>query len=207
MTWIKINTLIKKIHHPNNSLPLVTYKSEPTFHHRISKITVNQSMELNERIYHSENENLVEGQKNNDLVTRDCNSMIQHSVTIAEDIYFDKNQLEVYIIENIDPTQYLCKQCTYKSSRRDHIESHVKYIHLKINDFQCSDCNKAFSQKVDLNKHRKSVHSKIRDLKCCDCSKVFSHDIYLRRHRKSVHLKIRDFHCNDCDNAFSEKGT
>ena len=70
---------------------------------------------------------------------------VQESKNSAGTIYFDKNQLDNFIKEKVNPTQYLCNQCNYKSSRRNRIELHVKAIHFEIKDFECSDCNKAFS--------------------------------------------------------------
>ena len=96
---------------------------------------------------------------------------------------------------------FACEECGYETSRKQHIQRHIKQVHTRIKDFECNQCNYVFSLKDSLNSHVKQVHSKIKDYKCNQCSyacyKKTTLDIYV----KQVNSKIKDFECNQCSYA------
>ena len=56
-----------------------------------------------------------------------------------------------------DVTQFNCTYCPYSTTKKDHLELHVRSIHGKIK-VTCDICSKEFANKSHLNRHKRSKH-------------------------------------------------
>ena len=59
-----------------------------------------------------------------------------------------------------DVKQFNCEHCVYNTTKKDHLQQHVKSVHEKVKEI-CDKCGKKFSDKSNLNKHMKKKHSEI----------------------------------------------
>ena len=53
--------------------------------------------------------------------------------------------------------KYSCKECDYKSTRKENIMTHVKATHVGVK-FLCEQCNYKATFKGNLLRHIKSTH-------------------------------------------------
>jgi len=49
-------------------------------------------------------------------------------------------------------SEWMCKDCPYKSARKHHLKEHVE-MHIKGFNFECNGCQKIFGSKSTLRKH------------------------------------------------------
>ena len=54
--------------------------------------------------------------------------------------------------------QFDCEHCVYATTKKDHLEQHVKSVHDKEKVI-CETCGMNLSDKSNLNKHIKQFHS------------------------------------------------
>lgn len=84
--------------------------------------------------------------------------------------------------------QHIChfencsKQCTTSSS----LSAHIRYVHLKIKDFECSVCKKKFRRKLELTEHM-ARHTGQVLYNCQFCPKTFTSSSNYFSHRKYRH--------------------
>ena len=62
-----------------------------------------------------------------------------------------------------------CPECDYVSTHRDHVNRHLKQVHLKIRDVNCPHCDYATVNRDHLKRHIKRKHDKVRDIECPFC--------------------------------------
>jgi len=121
--------------------------------------------------------------------------------------YFDTNRRGDLLKTCRDcRSRFKCRDCEFKTNRKNNLQIHIKQVHLKIKDYECPDCDLKFAVKNNLNNHIKQVHLKIKDYECNNCDYTCSRKEHLQKHIKQVHLKIKDHECPDCDYTCSEKG-
>jgi len=99
-----------------------------------------------------------------------------------------------------------CDKCEYKCSTNGNLQQHIKSVHDKIKDYECDKCEYNCSANGNLQKHIKQVHDKIKDFECDKCEYTCSQKIDLQKHIKSVHDKIKDYECDKCEFKCSENG-
>ena len=56
-----------------------------------------------------------------------------------------------------DATQFNCTKCTYATTKKDHLDQHVRSVHENVK-VTCDISNKEFSKTPNLNKHKKQKH-------------------------------------------------
>ena len=76
-------------------------------------------------------------------------------------------------IENSIPKgnkSHKCTICDYKTSRKGHLNQHIKSVHEGNKPHKCSICDSSFSQKGHLKRHIQSVHGGNKPHKCTICN-------------------------------------
>lgn len=85
-----------------------------------------------------------------------------------------------------DLRQHICstcqKQCTTKSS----LSAHIRYVHLKVKDFDCKICNRQFRRRLELTEHM-ARHTGQALYRCPWCVKTFTSSSNYFSHRKNKH--------------------
>ena len=110
---------------------------------------------------------------------------------------------------------YKCQQCSNEYTRKEHLQKHIKSLHLGKTDnhpkfrsgtslgdlktnidsksigimYTCQLCTSEFTLKKDLHTHMKSKHQKIM-YNCQQCSSEFTTKEYLQIHIRSKHQGI-----------------
>ena len=71
-----------------------------------------------------------------------------------------KSLLRHIRLKHGDAKQFVCQHCVYKTTKKDHLEKHVRSQHEKVKEI-CEVCGKGFSEKSYLNKHIRKFHPEI----------------------------------------------
>ena len=112
---------------------------------------------------------------------------------------------------------YDCNQCSYKTSRKDNLATHVKNVHSKKKQsvLLCDMCDFEAIQRKTLNHHIKIVHKKEKQnvLSCDLCSFETIQMKTLNRHKKTVHKmkpkhqghESKSINCDQCDYRTSKE--
>ncbi|CAH8638855.1 unnamed protein product [Dicrocoelium dendriticum] len=117
-----------------------------------------------------------------------------------------KDDLQRHIsFVHLKQSAHSCEQCMKRFSGKSQLQTHVNCVHLKKRPYQCNHCEKAFPLKSNLRTHEQSVHLRERPHKCKYCEKTFSHSNSLRFHERSVHPKQSAHSCEQCMKRFSRK--
>jgi len=73
-----------------------------------------------------------------------------------------KDNIQGNVISNMnfksDGKHIYCNECSYKTTKKAHMNHHVKGVHLKIKDFKCYVCTFATGSKSNLQTHLKGQH-------------------------------------------------
>ncbi|KAG4076379.1 hypothetical protein HA402_005822 [Bradysia odoriphaga] len=102
--------------------------------------------------------------------------------------YKNVETLRTHMQRHKDDRQHIChfencsKQCTTSSS----LSAHIRYVHLKIKDFECSVCKKKFRRKLELTEHM-ARHTGQVLYNCQFCPKTFTSSSNYFSHRKYRH--------------------
>lgn len=90
-------------------------------------------------------------------------------------------------LENKRAKNITCKQCSYKTTHKGTMKTHIEGKHNKIRRHVCEMCEYASYSKGNLNKHIKGVHGNIKEHFCEECGYASSKRITLRNHMLSLH--------------------
>ena len=69
--------------------------------------------------------------------------------------------------------KFACEQCSYKATKQDHLNQHIKSIHEGVK-YPCDQCNHKATTPSDLRKHVKSVHEGVK-YPCEQCNYQANH--------------------------------
>ena len=89
--------------------------------------------------------------------------------------------------EKKEKKMYKCKVCTFSSSYKDSLKTHVEKVHQKLSKFiersTCADCKKSIKT-YNIKTHMKNFHSEIKPEKfnCNICTYNTIHKQNLRTH-------------------------
>lgn len=100
--------------------------------------------------------------------------------------------------------RHKCLMCGYCSNRRDSVETHVKSVHLKLEQFKCNLCDYVTRHKSVLNRHKNNMHIHPNKFKCQLCESTFNKKADLKNHKNTAHLNHKH-KCHLCDYASSQK--
>ena len=113
-----------------------------------------------------------------------------------------------------------CNFCDYQSSRKGHINRHIRAVHENLKPFECDVCYRSFATESNLGIHKASVHEKIKPFQCghgdhkfsikgdmisfheesCKiCKAIFTTESGLYFHIASVHEKEKPYQCVICN--------
>ena len=56
-----------------------------------------------------------------------------------------------------DAKQFNCEYCVYTTTKKDHLQQHVRSQHEKVKEI-CETCGKNFTDKPTLNRHVRQFH-------------------------------------------------
>lgn len=85
-----------------------------------------------------------------------------------------------------DDRQHICNVCSKECTTSSSLSAHIRYVHLKIKDFECSVCNKKFRRKLELTEHM-ARHTGQVLYTCPFCPKTFTSSSNYFSHRKYRH--------------------
>mmetsp|Transcript_13342 Transcript_13342/g.25724 ORF Transcript_13342/g.25724 Transcript_13342/m.25724 type:complete len:729 (-) Transcript_13342:547-2733(-) len=96
---------------------------------------------------------------------------------------------------------FVCSMCDKSFGYKQHLQTHIKTVHLGIKRHKCPHCFKPFGEKSALTKHVKTVHAKSRPYKCDICGSSFGQKAHLKKHSQSK------FGCNSRQHASFDGGS
>ena len=88
-------------------------------------------------------------------------------------------------------TQLKCNICSYETSRKGHLQTHIKSVHNTVKkekvqiDHKCVHCKKSFKIRNGLDRHIK-IHSSIKELPCLLCNKFTLKKTFVTRLLHSI---------------------
>jgi len=118
--------------------------------------------------------------------------------------YYGENfesQIEFEEINNV--TFYKCKECDYKSNRKDRLFRHIDDRHINPYQHMCHECGKSFAEKKFLAEHEKRIHLKER--LACDVCGFKERNFHLIKIHKMMKHEGYVQPCPYCDNCYSDK--
>ena len=122
-----------------------------------------------------------------------------------------------------DAKQFACQHCVYSTSKKDHLEQHVRSLHQGIREI-CETCGRNFSAKSKLNRHVRQFHPELvqgikwkaadplpqpakrlgndapKELTCGVCHAKFKELKNLNKHLKMQHAE-KGLKCNICNHT------
>ena len=101
--------------------------------------------------------------------------------------------------------QYVCRQCSFKTTKSVAIAKHIRRSHEVKEPYKCEFCAKSFTNSGIMNVHVRSVHLKEKRYKCQDCSYESYVKHSVTKHIKYVHDKVRSYSCEHCAFAATTK--
>ena len=102
--------------------------------------------------------------------------------------------------------QFACQYCVYATTKKDHLEKHVRSQHEKVKEI-CEVCGKGFSEKSYLNKHIRIFHSEIEKN---DKESVGTENVNKRKATDTLENKpkkskgVSSLRCSTCTAEFKE---
>ena len=116
----------------------------------------------------------------------------------------EESQLNAYI-KVLQSGNFKCICCTFQSSYKANVQTHVSIQHVKGKEekFSCFKCSRILSCKSSLDLHIRSIHENIRS-RCEYCDKTFATMHMKKIHVQSKHLGIM-FQCDECSYKASRK--
>jgi len=111
------------------------------------------------------------------------------------------------VAESKDAIRFKCEFCTKSYKQKKNLQSHIKQIHQKQEDFSCDLCGGIkFSTKGALTRHHKQKHQitgpiQSQNLVCKICSKQFNNKSNLKKHQLHkicLKQKSETVDCSSC---------
>lgn len=100
--------------------------------------------------------------------------------------YKNVETLRTHMQRHKDDRQHICNVCSKQCTTSSSLSAHIRYVHLKIKDFECSVCNKKFRRKLELTEHMARHTGQV--LYSCEfCPKTFTSSSNYFSHRKYRH--------------------
>ncbi|XP_033231757.1 zinc finger protein 431-like [Belonocnema kinseyi] len=92
--------------------------------------------------------------------------------------------------------QFNCKFCGKLFKRKNHMTTHVRLLHLKLNSqtsktkYHCNICTRSYSSSCALSRHIRLKHAPVKPKFICDyCNHKTNLKCSLSKHINSLHLK------------------
>ncbi|XP_069110924.1 uncharacterized protein [Argopecten irradians] len=104
-------------------------------------------------------------------------------------------------------TELFCKDCNYKTTRKEHLARHRNNVHSDIRPYLCDLCGCSFKRADTLTAHKVThVDKKYRlyQYKCKECDKDFRSRAHLSEHM-AMHSSLRMYLCDICGVGFKRK--
>ncbi|XP_055376634.1 oocyte zinc finger protein XlCOF6-like [Condylostylus longicornis] len=98
---------------------------------------------------------------------------------------------------------HTCIHCGRVYGRSDHLQIHIKRVHLRQMDYKCNYCGKSYVQRFQLNHHIKISHSEKQIYACEHCSKTYINFKRFKEHI-SEHSSEPKFECILCGLFFQK---
>ena len=104
------------------------------------------------------------------------------------------------LIHTNEAERYPCDQCSYTTSDKRHLKTHINSVHLGLRPFSCETCQSTFTQSSHLNYHIKTVHQK-GQFECRHCELKFDTNNARYDHEKVDHKgeSLLKYKCDQCD--------
>lgn len=110
-------------------------------------------------------------------------------------------------LKNISKDEtFYCDQCNHRSHSKYLLQSHIRRVHVKVNEHQCDECAKKFFCSSDLKQHIENVHGD-RNHACPACGKAFGSKRILQKHVKIQHKHGKKYACDFCSLAYTSANT
>lgn len=100
--------------------------------------------------------------------------------------YKNVETLRTHMQRHKDDRQHICNVCNKQCTTSSSLSAHIRYVHLKIKDFECSVCKKKFRRKLELTEHM-ARHTGQVLYTCPFCPKTFTSSSNYFSHRKYRH--------------------
>lgn len=100
--------------------------------------------------------------------------------------YKNMDTLRTHMHRHKDKRQHICVTCNKECTSRSSLAAHIRYVHLKVREFECNICKKQFRRRLELTEHMARHTGEIL-YKCPFCPKTFSSSSNYFSHRKNRH--------------------
>lgn len=100
--------------------------------------------------------------------------------------YKNTDTLRTHMHRHRDQRRHVCDTCQKECTTRSALAAHVRYVHLKVQQFECNICQKQFRRRLELIEH-KARHTGETLYKCPFCPKTFASNSNYFSHRKNRH--------------------
>lgn len=126
-------------------------------------------------------------------------------------------QLKQHLVRHVKPDEksFKCDQCSKLFPGRQHLISHIRFVHENRRDHACQHCGRRFASKAILQNHLSTMHQQegeaaLKKVECSHCNKVFANDMSLKKHLYRVNVDGVPHVCPVCahesPNKFALKG-
>ena len=112
-----------------------------------------------------------------------------------------------HIITHSEVKRFACKNCDYKSHKKQQLKSHILFKHSVDKPYKCGQCSYQCVKKRAFTIHYLSKHDnskKDKPYKCSECSYSTFLKTTLKQH-SVVHSSERPFSCSLCNSSYKRK--
>jgi KRAB domain-containing zinc finger protein len=113
-----------------------------------------------------------------------------HVCATCQAPFQSRSLLAIHTRKHTGERPYKCTTCDAAFTRVDHLRSHTRSQHIRVQAHVCTVCEKRFTELGSMRRHVNTVHLAKRAYACSVCDAHFGNAAHRRRHEQVMHEQM-----------------